>query len=57
MKVEFDVEITMIQRHINVQKHDFERDMTNEFDGIAAIKAFKELGSWDHEAKRGKCYR
>ena len=39
-----DVEMTMIQAHINVQKHDFgEGGVPSEFDGIEAVEAFKKL--------------
>ena len=39
------VEMTKIQAHNNVQKYDFiGGDMPSEFDGIAAVEAFKELG-------------
>jgi hypothetical protein len=43
--VDGSVETTMIQVHIEVQKCDLGGgDMLSEFDGIAAIEVFKELG-------------
>ena len=41
----FDVEMTMIQVHINIQKHDLGGGgMPGEFDRTAAIETFDELG-------------
>ena len=43
--VDGDVEMTMIQAHIDVQKHDLGGGgMAREFDRIVAVEAFQELG-------------
>ena len=40
-----DVEMTLTQAHIDVQKHDFGGGgMPSELERIAAVEAFKELG-------------
>ena len=42
--VDGDVEMTMIQTQVIIQKHDLGGGgMPGEFDGMAAIEAFKEL--------------
>ena len=41
----FDVEMILIQEHIDIQKHDLGgRVVTSELDGIVAFQVFKELG-------------
>ena len=44
--VDRGVEMTLIQRHINIQKRDLGggRGMPGEFDEVVAIEAFRELG-------------
>ena len=41
--VDGDYEMTVIQRHINILKHNLGGGMSGEFVGITAIEAFKEL--------------
>ena len=55
--IEKGVEMTMIQEHIHIQKHDFQGgDILSEFDGIVVVKEFQgtELKSCDYGRK---CHR
>ena len=43
--VDRDVEMNLIQAHIDIQKRDFRGgSIPNEFDRIATVEAFKKLG-------------
>jgi hypothetical protein len=49
-----DVEITMAQAHIDIQKHDFRGGgVPSKFDGITAVEMFKGEGVRTMRAKEG----